>query len=207
MTNEEAIEKLEHYRYCLKFQYGWYGKDDDEAIDMAIKALEQTDGDLTLPPFESGGVIQSQIHYPIGSNYSKEKIGEKQTDGDLITEIDKLPRIKVGNSNSPTVKYCIDEVLPYDLLEHYKAEKTAEQSYSWCKGCKEYDTEKHCCHRYSSFIRESLQENINAVLEDIKAEINEIDSMTFVGSGSGCASEMQTECLKILNKHISGKEQ
>lgn len=44
----------------------------------------------------------------------------KQTDGDLIMEIDKLPRIKVGNSNSPTVKYCIDEVLLYDLLEHYK---------------------------------------------------------------------------------------
>ena len=42
MTNEEAIKKLEHYRYCLKFQYGWYGKDDDEAIDMAIKALEKT---------------------------------------------------------------------------------------------------------------------------------------------------------------------
>ena len=42
MTNEEAIKKLEHYRYCLNFQYGWYGKDDDEAIDMAIKALEQT---------------------------------------------------------------------------------------------------------------------------------------------------------------------
>ena len=37
--------------------------------------------------------------------------------GDLIAEIDKLPRIKVGNSNSPTVKYCIDEVLLYDLFE------------------------------------------------------------------------------------------
>ena len=47
------------------------------------------------------------------------------TIGDLKKEIDKLPRIKVGNSNSPTVKYCIDEVLIYDLLEHYKAEKTA----------------------------------------------------------------------------------
>ena len=44
----------------------------------------------------------------------------EKTDGNLITEIDKLPRIKVGNSNSPTVKYCIDEVLLYDLLEHYK---------------------------------------------------------------------------------------
>ena len=44
MTNEKVIKKLEHYRYCLKFQYGWYNKDDDEALDMAIRALknEQT---------------------------------------------------------------------------------------------------------------------------------------------------------------------
>ena len=48
----------------------------------------------------------------------------EKTNGDLKAEIDKLPRIKVGNSNSPTVKYCIDEVLIYDLLEHYKGEKT-----------------------------------------------------------------------------------
>lgn len=31
--------------------------------------------------------------------------------------IDALPRIKVGNSNSPTVKYCIDEQLLYEVLE------------------------------------------------------------------------------------------
>lgn len=35
----------------------------------------------------------------------------------FIEEVDKLPRIKVGNSNSPTVKYCIDEKLVYDLFE------------------------------------------------------------------------------------------
>ena len=46
----------------------------------------------------------------------------------------------------------------------------------------------------------------DSVLDEIKREINEIDSMTFVGSGSGCACEMQTECLKIINKHISRKE-
>ena len=51
----------------------------------------------------------------------------EKIDEDLITEIDKLPRIKVGNSNSPTVKYCIDEVLLYDLLENMPSvEKTAE---------------------------------------------------------------------------------
>lgn len=46
----------------------------------------------------------------------------------------------------------------------------------------------------------------NEVLEDIKAEINGIDSMTFIGNGSGCASDMRSECLKIIDKHISGKD-
>ena len=35
--------------------------------------------------------------------YAKDIPSAEKTDGDLITEIDKLPRIKVGNSNSPTV--------------------------------------------------------------------------------------------------------
>ena len=38
------------------------------------------------------------------------------------------------------------------------------------------------------------------MIENIKSEINEIDSMTFIGNGSGCASEMRTECLKIIDR-------
>ena len=44
----------------------------------------------------------------------------------------------------------------------------------------------------------------DSVIEDIKADINNIDSMTFIGNGSGCASEMRTECLKIIDKHMRG---
>lgn len=82
---------------------------------------------------------------------------------------------------------------------------SAEYIHEWCKGCKEYDTEKHCCHRYSSFIRETLQDNINAVLEDIKKELEnmqeeyaDIDDGRFWGI---------SDSLKIINNHISGKEQ
>lgn len=83
-----------------------------------------------------------------------------------------------------------------------------EQTYSWCKGCKEYDTEKHCCHRYSSFIRESLQENINAVLEDIKAEIAEEICLTdnpYTKQTEYTISHKKV--LEIIDKHISGKEE
>lgn len=38
----------------------------------------------------------------------------------------------------------------------------ARESYEWCtRGehpCKEYDQEKHCCHRWSSFIRHTVED-------------------------------------------------
>lgn len=34
----------------------------------------------------------------------------------------------------------------------------AEESFEWCDGCKEYDQEQHCCHRYSKVIRQAFEE-------------------------------------------------
>ena len=73
---------------------------------------------------------------------------------------------------------------------------SAEYKYGWCKGCKEYDTEKHCCHRWSSFIRYTLQDSIDYVLDDIKDEIKHLHEWAF----------SREEILKIIDKHISGKD-
>lgn len=32
------------------------------------------------------------------------------------------------------------------------------QSFKWCTDCREYDQEKHCCHRYSKVIRDTVAE-------------------------------------------------
>ena len=45
---------------------------------------------------------------------------------DIKAEIEELPIIKVGNSNSPTVKYCIDERLIYEVFEKYISGKVQE---------------------------------------------------------------------------------
>ena len=34
----------------------------------------------------------------------------------------------------------------------------AEESFEWCDGCKEYDQEQHCCHRWSKMIRKTVEE-------------------------------------------------
>ena len=48
---------------------------------------------------------------------------------------------------SDAVAYCIEQV--YDRLE----------TFEFCDGetpCKEYDQEKHCCHRWTKVIRDTL---------------------------------------------------
>ena len=33
-----------------------------------------------------------------------------------------------------------------------------EESFEWCTDCKEYDQEKHCCHRFTKVIRQAFEE-------------------------------------------------
>lgn len=66
------------------------------------------------------------------------------------------------------------------------------QSFKWCTDCKEYDQEKHCCHRYSKVIRDTVsgieqepfinkpcvsekvcEHDKQMVLDKLKAEIEE----------------------------------
>lgn len=48
------------------------------------------------------------------------------------------------------VMYVLDE-MPSVIPQEPK-------SFKWCETCKEYDTEKHCCHRYSKVIRDTVAE-------------------------------------------------
>lgn len=33
-----------------------------------------------------------------------------------------------------------------------------EEVFEWCHDCKEYDQEKHCCHRWTKVIRQTIEE-------------------------------------------------
>ena len=49
-----------------------------------------------------------------------------------------------------------------ELIEAYgyviKALEQEPQTFKWCTDCKEYDQEKHCCHRWSKVIRNTVEE-------------------------------------------------
>lgn len=58
-------------------------------------------------------------------------------------------------------------------IEHMPSVTPQEpQSFKWCTDCKEYDQEKHCCHRYSKVIRDTVAEiRQEPVLDKLRAEI------------------------------------
>ena len=68
----------------------------------------------------------------------------------------------------PTIKEMAEEVAEKALDEFEYKGKTlrqwidaiyaASESFEWCNGCKEYDQEQHCCHRYSKVIRQAFEE-------------------------------------------------
>ena len=111
---------------------------------------------------------------------------------ELISRTELLDKVKEVINPADINQY----IVWCKLIKIVEELPTILQTYEWCKGCKEYDTENHCCHRYSSFIRGTLQDNIDAVLEDIKTEITHLHEWAF----------QREFILRIIDKHISGKE-
>lgn len=68
----------------------------------------------------------------------------------------------------PTIKEMAKEVAEKALDEFEYKGKTlrqwidaiyaASESFEWCDGCKEYDQEQHCCHRFTKVIRQAFEE-------------------------------------------------
>ena len=44
------------------------------------------------------------------------------------------------------------------LIESIPAAEPEPEEFEWCHDCKEYDQEKHCCHRWTKVIRQTVEE-------------------------------------------------
>ena len=68
--------------------------------------------------------------------------------------------MKISEIITNKYKLRIPPTVYYDLLaDVQEAEKEQEpQTFKWCTGCREYDQEKHCCHRWSKVIRDTVEE-------------------------------------------------
>ena len=80
-----------------------------------------------------------------------------------------------------------------------------DETFEWCHDCKEYDTEKHCCHRFTKVIRNALKDNINAVLEDIKEEIEQLHIIGY-SELNGKREIAKRAIFEVIDNHMKGKE-
>ena len=79
------------------------------------------------------------------------------------------------------------------------------QTFKWCTDCREYDQEKHCCHRWSKVIRDTVEEmKQESILDKIRAEIraNSIYVMPQYGR-----TIREADVLHIIDKYKAETEE
>lgn len=45
-----------------------------------------------------------------------------------------------------------------EMVKVMPSAEPEEEAFEWCHDCKEYDQEKHCCHRWTKVIRQTIEE-------------------------------------------------
>ena len=100
------------------------------------------------------------------------------------------------------------------------------QTFKWCTDCREYDQEKHCCHRWSKVIRDTVEEikleqepfinkpcvsdgvcehDKQMVLEKMRAEIAEIHLIGYA-TVDGKREIASRAVMQIIDKYKAESE-
>ena len=77
----------------------------------------------------------------------------------VIDEIEKhkqYMRDKMPNEKLAELYFLAHEHIKELIL--LKVPSAEEEYFEWCDGCKEYDQEQHCCHRFTKVIRQTVAE-------------------------------------------------
>lgn len=68
-------------------------------------------------------------------------------------------RLTMYDKDNEACKACDEH---HDALamavEALKEVERHNETFEWCTDCKEYDTENHCCHRWTKRIRNTVEE-------------------------------------------------
>ena len=84
---------------------------------------------------------------------------------DLISRQDAMEKYKSicemcgkrEKYNGAVCKRCIiDDAI--DIVKDIPSAEPDPEEFEWCHDCKEYDQEKHCCHRWTKVIRQTIEE-------------------------------------------------
>lgn len=104
-----------------------------------------------------GGIMMMRVD----RNWWNAEYKELTTKNNL--EVDCISRKAVLNFPRLTIRNYFGEVMAEvvdvkDIRNLPSVTPQEPQSFKWCTDCKEYDQEKHCCHRCSRVIRDTVAE-------------------------------------------------
>ncbi len=89
-----------------------------------------------------------------------------------------------------------------------KALEQELQTFKWCTDCKEYDQEKHCCHRWSKVIRNTVEEMKQEPKTDIKLTNSEwIDFLAKQFDISRTSAKAMLHVMMSVKKEDNFKKQ
>ena len=135
-------------------------------------------------------IYSDNYHYILEEKINElPTIPQPKTDGDLISRKAVFDKLEEWDWQ--------ELYLPIHFKELVEELPTIPQTEEYCDTCKEYDTENHYCHRFSRVIKDTLDDKVDSVLEDIKAEILDETVERVI--------EID-KVISIVNKHISRKE-
>lgn len=72
----------------------------------------------------------------------------------VIDELDEFIDIIYDGENDKKIRSVLKQIRRCVK----KLPSAEEESFEWCTDCKEYDREKHCCHRWTKVIRNTVEE-------------------------------------------------
>ena len=83
--------------------------------------------------------------------------------------------------------YLDDDMIRRIQMGLKRLPSSEEESFEWCDTCKEYDQEKHCCHRWTKVIRNTVEELRVVRCKDCKyAEyMDDVQSLWCTECGNG----------------------
>lgn len=75
---------------------------------------------------------------------------------DLIRRQDAIDAVFELSDKLANEMLFIDAII--DEIENLPSAESEQEEFEWCHDCKEYDQEKHCCHRWTQVIRQTIVE-------------------------------------------------
>lgn len=106
---------------------------------------------------------------------------------DAVSRISDLLMIELQGKHLPTW----NEV--YNAINDIPSAEPEE--FEWCHDCKEYDAEQHCCHRWTKFIRKTVDE---LKANGRTAKVNNAEDPYGLGMYGYCS-----ECDAMVNENYA----